>query len=214
VSMSDLSRPFPKIAAIFIALVALIWSFGFIQFARLVPTNIENVPSHTDAIVVLTGGSERITTGVSLLAQGFGERLFISGVGGPVRAIDLTAPDLRDRESLAAKISLGSKAEDTPGNAQETAQWVARQNIASIRLVTAAYHMPRSMRELKRAMPETLIIPHPVFPKHVKSDWWRYPGTASLIAREYTKYLLSGLRIWLSDIFGQSRDDARRPVTP
>jgi hypothetical protein len=28
----------------------------------------------------------------------------------------------------------------------------------------------------------------------VKSDWWRWPGTTSLIAREYTKYLLTWLR--------------------
>ncbi|MND03177.1 hypothetical protein D3C83_228760 [compost metagenome] len=37
-------------------------------------------------------------------------------------------------------------------------------------------------------------MPHAVFPSHVKSDWWRWPGTTSLIAREYTKYVLTWAR--------------------
>jgi hypothetical protein len=43
-------------------------------------------------------------------------------------------------------------------------------------------------------MPEVTVIPHPVFPDHVKQgDWWRWPGTAALIITEYNKYLLACL---------------------
>ena len=58
--------------------------------------------------------------------------------------------------------------------------------------------MPRALSELRYAMPGVEIVAHPVFPEQVKADWWRYPGTASLLAREYTKYLLSTVRMWLS----------------
>ena len=59
-------------------------------------------------------------------------------------------------------------------------------------MVTGAYHMPRSLLEFRRAMPGAVLIAHPVFPTHVKlSQWWRWPGTASLVATEYSKYLMS-----------------------
>ena len=64
----------------------------------------------------------------------------------------------------------------------------------SIRLVTAAYHMRRSLLELHAAMPGVRIVPHAVFPVTVKSDWWRWPGTARLIAREYTKFVVAWAR--------------------
>ena len=181
----------------FMGLVAIGWFAGLIVFATRLPVSIENQSFQTDAIVVLTGGSERVATGVELLSGGAADRLFISGVGAAVGARDLIGRDLPDRESLIAKISLGSEAEDTPGNALETANWVAEEKISSFRLVTAAYHMPRSLYELKQVMPDVVIVPHPVFPEQVKPDWWRYPGTARLIASEYTKYLFSRFQGWL-----------------
>ncbi len=58
--------------------------------------------------------------------------------------------------------------------------------------------MPRSLIEFRRAMPRAKLIPHPVFPEHVKLDrWWEWRGTAVLIAEEYTKYLYSVVRLRL-----------------
>jgi uncharacterized SAM-binding protein YcdF (DUF218 family) len=75
------------------------------------------------------------------------------------------------------------------------------QGLGSLRLVTAAYHMPRSLLEFRRAMPEIEIVPHPVFPKHVKQrNWWRWPGSASLIISEYNKYLVALARGLLEGI--------------
>jgi uncharacterized SAM-binding protein YcdF (DUF218 family) len=66
------------------------------------------------------------------------------------------------------------------------------QGLRSLRLVTAAYHMPRSLLEFHRVLPGTEIVPHPVFPEHVKQrSWWRWPGSASLFASEYSKYLVA-----------------------
>ena len=184
-----------RILAGILAICCISWSLGLVQFSTTIPKEIANDSVRTDAIVVLTGGSERIATGVYLLANGLADKLFISGVGAPVSPLDLIGEELESPHAIAAKITLGDMAEDTPGNALETRQWVANEKISSIRVVTAAYHMPRSLRELEYAMPETIIIPHPVFPIQVKEKWWRHPGTASLIAGEYTKFLFSGARI-------------------
>jgi uncharacterized SAM-binding protein YcdF (DUF218 family) len=97
---------------------------------------------------------------------------------------------------LACCVSLGYEAETTYGNAQETARWVERNDFASVRLVTAAYHMPRSLLEFRRRMPEVTIVPHPVFPDHVKQDeWWRWPGSTHLLVGEYAKYLVARVRV-------------------
>jgi hypothetical protein len=57
--------------------------------------------------------------------------------------------------------------------------------------------MRRSLLEFRLAMPDLVIIPHPVFPENVKqSQWWLWPGTAHLIASEYTKYLATWVRHW------------------
>ena len=69
-----------------------------------------------------------------------------------------------------------------------------------MRLVTASYHMPRSLMEFRRVMPDVRLIAHPVFPAHVRIDaWWRWPGTASLLAGEYIKYLVAAVTpAWLA----------------
>ncbi len=184
-----------RLAGLGLAVCAVAWIAGLVSYAAQVPQEVSDTTTATDAIVVLTGGSGRIETGLELLSQGLAERLFISGVGPSVSADTLVDAETPERETLLEKITVGAEAEDTPGNAIETAKWVRAQNVTSIRLVTAAYHMPRGLRELRRAMPDATVIPHPVFPEQVKSDWWRYPGTTGLLSQEYTKYLLATVRL-------------------
>jgi uncharacterized SAM-binding protein YcdF (DUF218 family) len=184
-----------KITLAICVLGAQLWGTGWIAYATAIPTVVSDTTTQTDAIVVLTGGRGRVEAGVDLLQRGMAGQLFVSGAGGRTQPGDLL-PDTRPLTSaVIAAITLGREAEDTPGNALETSAWVQRENIASIRLVTAAYHMRRSLLELQTAMPDTTIIAHPVFPSSVKSDWWRWPGTASLIASEYTKFLVTWVRI-------------------
>lgn len=190
------------------ACVLVAWLAGLLWFASTLPAAVEDATTHTDAIVVLTGGSERIETGFKLLSAGLADRLFVSGVGEQVRPGSLVARADALPSDLADKVAVGSSAFDTPGNASETAAWAREQHVASIRLVTAGYHMRRSLLEFHAAMPGVRIVPHAVFPAVVKSDWWRWPGTASLIAREYTKYVLS----WARQNLGLSaRAAARMP---
>lgn len=179
-----------------IALLASAWVAGFIRFAATIPEATPPLSDHTDAIVVLTGGSLRFEEGLHLLEKGSAQKLFVSGVHRGVDVAELLRLQKRAPDKLQCCIILGHDAEDTVGNARETAEWVAAEGIRSIRLVTAGYHMPRSLLEFRAAMPDIRIVPHPVSPDHVKHEtWYLYPGTALLIAGEYTKFILAWVHV-------------------
>lgn len=171
------------------------WVVGFVLFANTIPKDPAPLSVRSDAIVVLTGGSLRLEAGVDLLEQGVARKLFVSGVHRGVDVSELLRLQKRTPDRLQCCIVLGHDAVDTIGNAAETAAWVQAEGLKSLRLVTAGYHMPRSLLELRAAMPDVEITLHPVSPDHVKHErWYRYPGTALLIANEYTKYLLAWTR--------------------
>jgi len=171
------------------------WLAGFLLFVVQMPSQVDDVETHTDAIVVLTGGSERITTGLLLLDHGLADRLFVSGVHKGVDTVEILKVAHADlSKNVVSRIDLGHLADDTVGNADETAQWVKANSIRSVRLVTAAYHMQRSLWEFHRVMPDTKIIPHPVFPDHGRSG---QIGYALLLASEYSKYAVARIRYTL-----------------
>ena len=181
------------------------WLGGLIWYAEDIPRAVVDVASATDAVVVLTGGSGRLNVGFHLLANGQARKLFISGVGREVNAEELIRLHGKDRsEALRCCVAVGHAADDTAGNARESAAWMAQEGFRSLRLVTASYHMRRSLLEFRRAMPQATVIPHPVFPEGFRAgDWWRWPGTLNLVISEYSKYLAVlvsqtlGLRDWL-----------------
>lgn len=177
--------------------LALAWFCGFLWFVATLPDRVDDDVSRTDAIIVLTGGSERLATGLTLLEEGRAGKLFISGVHRGVDVADILKLARGRQPELADAIQLGYAADDTVGNAAETAAWMRAHHLTSLRLVTGAYHMPRSLTEFRHAMPQVAIVPHPVFPDTVKShEWWRWPGTAALLATEYSKYLAAEIRHW------------------
>jgi uncharacterized SAM-binding protein YcdF (DUF218 family) len=171
---------------------ALIWLGGFLHYAETLPEPAPPTADATDAIVVLTGGADRLDVGLKLLVEDKAKKLFISGVDRATTAEALQQRSGSAPDRFACCVVLGHAAEDTIGNAIETALWMQREKFTSLRLVTASYHMPRSLLLFRQTMPEAAIIPHPVFPAHVHlDDWWRWPGTARLLASEYNKYLAS-----------------------
>lgn len=174
--------------------LVLLWCGGLVWFSRQIPHRVEEPDTITDAIVVLTGGAGRLTTGLELLARRQAKKLFISGVYQGVDVAEILRLSRQAPEELECCIELGYSATDTAGNARETARWMTIEGFTSLRLVTASYHMPRSLVEFRRAMPNIALTAHPVFTDNVHIDsWWRWPGTANLIAVEFTKYLLAML---------------------
>ena len=197
--------------ALFLALLA--WSVGLVGFAYNLPDEVGAPRARTDAIVVLTGGSQRLETGLELLARGMAGKLFVSGVHRGVDAAELLHVAQQEPGRLECCIVIDYNADDTIGNARETARWVSAHGVGSIRLVTSAYHMPRSLLEFEAALPDVRIVPHPVFPPNVKQEgWYRYPGTAALFAVEYTKFLLARLRLTIEG-FGREILEEGEPET-
>jgi uncharacterized SAM-binding protein YcdF (DUF218 family) len=89
---------------------------------------------------------------------------------------------------------------------------MAREGFASVRLVTANYHMRRSLLEFARAMPEARVVAHPVFPEAFRIDaWWRFPGTYALVQAEYHKYVAALLRALLPAGAGEGPEAGEMP---
>ncbi len=183
-------------------LLVIAYGVGFLWFATLLPTQVGDSDRNSDAIVVLTGGSDRLSVALDLLAAKKGRKLFVSGVYRGVDVRQLLDLSQHAPEDLSCCVVLGYEADNTRGNAIETAAWMKEQGFTSLRLVTATYHMPRSLLEFRQRMPDVEIIPHPVFPEHFKrSDWWMWPGSSSLLITEYSKYLVALVRSFFDPLF-------------
>jgi len=180
--------------------IAGLWFCGLLIFVTAINAQTEpevsSALTSTDTIVVLTGGSERLTTGLELLQAGRAKKLFVSGVHPGLTLDHLLSTQIIDKDLRQCCIILGHAAESTLGNAIETQTWMALENYHSLRLVTANYHMPRSLLIFRTAMPDLVIVPHPVAPDSVKlKDWWQHSGTANLLVTEYNKYLFALVRL-------------------
>ncbi len=198
-------KRFVRWVIVFLFLGLTLWVYGLFIFASTIPS-IKKIPSdvRTDAIVVLTGGSGRLERALDLLEKGHANLLFVSGVYVGLDVRRLLQAIKKEDYAIENRISIGN-AVDTHENATESSEWAQVKGITSLRLVTAGYHMPRSLMEFRNALSDTIkIVPHPVFPDHVKQDmWWSWPGTALLIIGEYNKYLIGWVRLSLQMLYNK-----------
>ena len=196
-----------RLAAAIFALIGVVlaaWIWGLILFIDRIPGSVEDEERRTDAIIVLTGGTLRLEKGFELLSAKMAGKLLVSGVDKGVQMEEVLRAAGRTSAELECCVTLGYMAEDTGSNAIESAVWIRTNKVASIRLVTSSYHMPRSLLEFRATVPGVEIVTHPVFPQHVMvQEWWARPGTASLVIAEYNKYLLAATRHWLRGIEGE-----------
>jgi uncharacterized SAM-binding protein YcdF (DUF218 family) len=164
-----------------IATILLIWVLGFAWFALFLPQPAET--RRTDGIVVLTGGAKRIDRGLELMEDKKARRMLISGVDLDVKPGELAAQYDRSTALFDCCIDLGFRAVDTRSNALETARWVSRHKIKTLRLVTHDWHMRRAMLEIGIALPDNVeVIPDAVPTR----------PTFQILFREYHKYWLRG----------------------
>jgi len=173
-----------------IAAAFVLWLAGLGWFLYQGLAASGDAAAATDAIVVLTGGRFRLESGIDLLEAHRARKLFISGVNQHVDRAALLRVLGPLPDSASCCIVLGHDAADTYGNARETAEWMQREGYRSLRLVTSWYHIPRSRLEFERAMPETTVVLHPVFPIHIAEEsWGERAEVVPLVVREYGKYL-------------------------
>ncbi len=167
-----------------------IWLGGLVLFTSMIPSSAQDQESVTDGIVIFTGGKTRLSVALSLFEAGKSQYLLISGVNP-----ESNFPQMVSHLSNKSNITLGYDALDTVGNAGETAKWARDHNIKSIRLITSNYHMPRSLFELRRTLPDVRILPHPVVGKSfLESKWWLDLQTLTLVIQEYNKFIFAFVR--------------------
>lgn len=95
-------------------------------------------------------------------------------------------------EEVECCVVLGYAAEDTRGNAAETADWMRREGFTSLRIVTADYHMRRARLAFAAALPGVRLETFPVTPALMREGaWWQRERIARLLVSEYSKFLLS-----------------------
>ncbi|THD61975.1 MAG: YdcF family protein [Bradyrhizobium sp.] len=187
------------VAALAIVFVGTAAGFaGFIAQLR----GAESKPAgHADGIVVLTGGSSRVSDAMELLADGYGRRLLISGVRPTNGASDISR-SLSDNQSLlSCCVDLDRSAVNTRSNAAETRRWAHERGFKSLIVVTSNYHMPRAIVELSHAMPDIELIPFAVVADKWRDEpWWTNGATVRLLLSEYVKYVAAEVRVRLADV--------------
>jgi len=173
---------------------------GFIAFLSQL-RGAEIVPDRkADGIVVLTGGSSRVSDAMELLAAGYGRRLLISGVHPTSTASDISRTLPENQSFMTCCVDLDRTALSTRGNAAEARRWAQARRFKSLIVVTSNYHMPRALVEFSHAMPETILIPFAVVgDKWREEPWWASASTLRLLLSEYVKYIAAELRVRLED---------------
>lgn len=165
----------------------LIWALGFLWFTVDLPQPAQELK--TDAVIVATGGAGRIARGLEVLDDGLAPRMLVTGVDTDVRPAEFAAEFEVPQALMACCVSLGFEAEDTRGNASETAEWVDRNAITSLRFVTTDWHMRRAAGELDRQLPENVKVVRDAVPSN--------PSLPTLFL-EYHKLIASHVAGWLN----------------
>ncbi len=182
------------------ALLAIALACGYAGFIARIEQREPAVAPRTDAIVVVTGGAQRVGDAIGLLGAERGSRLLISGVNERTGREELAKLNPSARELLGCCVDLDYRARNTIGNAIEARRWVRRHDFKSLLLVTSNYHMPRALAEFSHAMPGVRVVPHPVVTEHIDaSSWWNEWRVAKVLVPEYVKYLVARLRSMLED---------------
>ena len=179
----------------FLFTIACLWIGGYLYYVKGVKDYPLQAEQQADAIVVLTGTPARLTKGFDLLKNDLGKRLLISGVNAGVSTNTLRLAMGESDEIMQCCVDIGRKALDTVGNANEVVLWAIENEFEDIYVVTSGYHMPRSLVELRRVLPEASLRPIAVEEGLVDlENWWKNPKSMYILAAEFNKYLFSLIR--------------------
>ena len=180
---------------------ACLLMLGFIVFAGVASRGAPASVERADAIVVLTGGERRIEEGVRLLRSGLGRRLLVSGVNPITSREDVKRSAQVSDALFRCCVDFDYVAQTTFGNAEETRQWASRHGFGRLIVVTSSYHMPRSLTELGRVLPDVELVGYPVKPRSMQGEaWWLNAHHARVLAAEYLKMLPSMARFIIARV--------------
>lgn len=174
-------------------ILGMIWAVGLFAFAERVERSTPaREPEAADGVVALTGGSSlRLDAAMALLERRRGQRLLISGVNPQTTRQDIREVTRSWTSIYDCCVDLGFQAADTIGNARETAAWAKRNGYDRLIVVTADFHMPRSLLELRAEAPDVTFTPYPVATAQLDARRWsRSAAGAKRMIGEYNKYVI------------------------
>ena len=153
------------------------------EFSRIAPPVAKPLNERFDALVVFTGGTKRIDTVREMVNKGFSGRVLISGVHPSVKrawVLRNLSPENRPH------VELDYRAQTTRDNVRMTLDWVKKNDIKRLGLITSHYHVPRSLKMFEQAGVDIKIEAFPVFPDKMP---------LSYMLHEFHKYIGTWLRI-------------------
>jgi uncharacterized SAM-binding protein YcdF (DUF218 family) len=178
------------------ALCVLILGLGFAWFVWRLPDRQVALDRDADGIVVLTGGSSRVTEALELLAAGRGKRLLISGVNPGTTTTGIAHENPHYDRLFVCCVDLDYSAINTLGNAVQARLWAESHGFHSLIVVTSAYHMPRALAELSHQLRGITLIPYPVVSDRLRTaPWWSDGDTTRAVVSEYIKFLFAEVRM-------------------
>ena len=169
------------------SLLALLYLLGFVFFALTLGKPAKADAPRTDAVVVLTGGSNRIEHAVEVLRDGKAGRMLVAGADPSVTKADLARRLKGNRKLVQCCIDLGSESVDTRSNAEEAGRWLAKHHFRSLRLITSDWHMRRARYEFRKVLGGK----YELITDGVRSE----PSFMTLFG-EYNKYVLRRIAVW------------------
>ncbi len=175
---------------------AAVLAIGFAVFVWRLPSRQVALDRDADGIVVLTGGTSRVSDALELLAAHRGKRLLITGVNSGTTTADIARENPNYRSLLSCCVDLDYSAINTFGNATQARLWANDHGFGSLVVVTSAYHMPRALAELEHQLPHAALIPFPVLSDRLRIEpWWSNGDTTKLVVSEYLKFLFAKVRM-------------------
>jgi uncharacterized SAM-binding protein YcdF (DUF218 family) len=195
------TRRLRSVALRLAALAAAALAIGFAVFVWHLPNQQIALDRDADGIVVLTGGTSRVSDALELLAAHRGKRLLITGVNPGTTTADIARENPDYRSLLTCCVDLDYSAINTLGNATQARLWATDHGFRSLIVVTSAYHMPRAFSELEHQLPHATLIPFPVLSDRLRIEpWWSNSDTTKVVVSEYFKFLFAQVRMQFDSV--------------
>ena len=141
-----------------------------------------------DAILVLSGGENRIAEGFRAWKEGKGKELFILGAGGDATLSSILPAGMEISPAELLRIHIEGWSGNTLENAFSAKSAVVSRGYREVILVTSDYHVPRAYLALRKVLPPGVSIS--VIP--VVSNW-RGKGAWRRLPR---LFLVEGWKYW------------------
>lgn len=146
---------------------------------------VDEHPVLSDAIVVLSPGTERIETGVKLWKEGYADDVVLSRANTGTFTVGEAVAQGVPKDHVIAE----EQAHSTYTNATYTKKLLQQRGSTSAIIVTSDYHMRRTQFIFEKVFRKSGIsLSYAPTPSHYNlSAWWNDPESKRMIWKEYAK---------------------------